>query len=71
MNRDLQKMVILTGATFRMVAERRRRVDILFDVFSEVSIKSVKRLKIMSSFDGDVKYKNIFPSYTVKSWKSF
>ena len=72
----LQKLKIPSGATFLVVAERvfemvtstgSRRVDIVFDVYREVSIKNVERLKRVSTSDG-VHYKNILPAYTVKSW---
>ena len=39
----------------------------MFDVYREVSIKNVERLKRVSTFDG-VHYKNILSAYTVKSW---
>ena len=38
-----------------------------FDVYREVSIKNVERLKRMSSSDG-VQYKKILPACTMKSW---
>ena len=38
-----------------------------FDVYCEVSIKNVERLKRMSSSDG-VQYKKILPACTMKSW---
>ena len=70
----LQKLKIPSGATFLVVAERvlltstgSRCVDVVFDVYREVSIKNVERLKIVSTSDG-VQYKNILPAYTVKSW---
>ena len=44
-----------------------RHVDVVFDMYRVVSIKNVKRLKIMSSSDG-VQYRKIFPALTVKSW---
>ena len=72
----LQKLKIPSGATFLVVAERAfevvegtggRRVDEVFHVHGEVSIKTVERLKRVSTSDG-VHYKNILPAYTVKSW---
>ena len=72
----LEKLKIPSGATFLVVAERvfelvtstgSRRVDVVFDVYREVSIKNVERLKRVSTSDG-VQYKNILPAYTVKSW---
>ena len=44
-----------------------RRVDVVFDVYREVSIKNVERLKRVSASDG-VHYKNKLPACTVKSW---
>ena len=72
----LQKLKIPSGAMFQEVAERvfelvmstgSRRVDVVFDVYREVSINNVERLKRVSTSDG-VHYKNILPAYTVKSW---
>jgi len=72
----LQKMKIPSGATFHLVANRvfelvmstgSKRVDVVFDVYREVSIKNVERSKRVSTSDG-VQYKNILPAYTVKSW---
>lgn len=42
------------------------RIDVLFDMYHEVSIKNVERIKRVSTSDG-VQYKNILPAYTVKS----
>ena len=62
----LQKLKISSGATFLVVAERvfevvtntgSRRIDIVFDVYREVSIKNVDT----------VHYKNIFLAYKLKS----
>ena len=70
----LQKLKIPSGVTFYMVAERvfevvtstcSMRID--FDMYREVSIKNVERMKRVSTSDG-VQYKNIRPAYTVKSW---
>lgn len=44
-----------------------RCVDVVFDVYHEVSIRNVKRLKRPFIPDG-VQYKKIFHAYTVKSW---
>jgi len=72
----LQKLKIPSGATFLVVTERvfevvtstgSRRVDVVFDVYRDVSIKNVERFKRVSTSDG-VHYKNILPAYTVKSW---
>ena len=65
-----------SGATFHVFSEKvfglvtstvSRRVDVVLDVYREVSIKNVERLKRMSSSD-DVQYKKILPARTVKSW---
>ena len=42
------------------------RIDVLFDMYHEVSIKNVERIKRVTTSDG-VQYKNILPAYTVKS----
>ena len=72
----LQKVKIPSGATFHVVAERvselvmstgSRRVEVVFNVYREVSINNVERSKRVSTSDG-VHYKNIFPAYTVKYW---
>ena len=42
------------------------RIDVLFDMYHEVSIKNVERIKRVSTSDG-VQYKNILPAYTGKS----
>ena len=72
----LQKLKILSGATFHVVAEKvfesvtstsSNPVDVVFDVYRDVSIKNVERSKRVSVSDG-IKYKNILPAYTVKSW---
>ena len=71
----LQKLKIPSGATFHVVAERvfelvtstgSRCVDVVLDVYREVSIKNVERSKRVSTSDG-VQYKNILPAYAVKS----
>ncbi len=72
----LQKMKIPSGATFSVVAERvftvvastgSKRVDVVFDVYRNVSIKNAERLKRLSASDA-LHYKNILPAYAVKSW---
>ena len=72
----LQKLKIPSGATFHLVSERvfelvtstgSRRVDVVFDVYREISIKNIERLKRVTTSDG-IQYKNILPAYTVKSW---
>ena len=71
----LQMLKIPCGATFYMVAERvfkmvsstcSMRIDVLFDMYHEVWIKNVERIKRVSTSDG-LQYKNILPAYTVKS----
>ena len=68
-------MKIPSGDTFRVVAERvfelvtstsGRHADVVFNVYREVSIKNVERLKIVSTSDV-VQYKKRLPAYTVKS----
>ena len=39
---------------------------VVFDVYCDVSIKNVKRFKMVSTSDGK-QYKNVLPAYTVKS----
>ena len=72
----VQKLKIPSGATFYMVAERvigvvtstcSMCVDVVFDMYREVLIKNVERMRRVSTSDG-VQYKNILPAYTVKSW---
>ena len=72
----LQKLKIPSGATFLLVAERvfevvastgSRHIHVVFDVYRELSIKNVERLKRVSTSDG-VHYKNLLPAYKVKSW---
>ena len=43
-----------------------KHVDVVFDVYCDVSIKNVKRFKVSSTSDGK-QYKNILSDYTVKS----
>jgi hypothetical protein len=75
----LQKMKIPPGATFSVVAEKvfvavmsmgSKRVDVVFDVYREVSIKNAERSKRRSTSD-TLQYKNILPAYAVKSWNKF
>ena len=70
----LQKLKIPSGATFYIVAERvfeivtstcSMRVDVVFDMYRQVSIKNVERMKRVSASDA-VQYKNILSAYTVK-----
>ena len=71
----LEKLKIPFAATFLVVAERvfevvtstgSKCVDVVLDVYREVSIKNVERLKRMSASDG-AHYKNKLPTCTVKS----
>ena len=75
----LQSFQPPAGATFVVLADKifdavasnpSRRVDVVFDVYFDVSIKNVERAKRSSCPEG-VKYKNILPAYPVKSWKKF
>lgn len=43
-----------------------KHVDVVFNVYCDVSIKNVKRFKMVFTSDGK-QYKNILPAYTVKS----
>ena len=43
------------------------RTDVVFDMYREVSIKNVERMKRVSTSDS-VQYKIILPAYTVNSW---
>ena len=75
----LQRLKLTHGSTFRVVAEKvfstvtssnSNRIDAVFDVYRDVSIKNAERSK-RSSRQEDVRYKNILPSYQVKSWNKF
>ena len=75
----LQKLKLPAGATFRLVAEKvfsavtnntSRRIDIVFDANSDISIKNAKRSK-RSARSESVKYKNILPGHPMKSWSKF
>ena len=72
----LQKFKPPVGATFQVVADRlfdivtsncSKRIDVVFNVYQEQSIKNVERSKRAPGSDG-IKYKNILPGYKVKSW---
>ena len=72
----LQKFIPPPGATFSVVAENiftsnvcNIRVDVVFDVYLDTSIKNAERLKRGSRSEG-VQYKNILPGYRVKSWSN-
>ena len=71
----LHKLKIPTGVTFDVVSDKffnavtsnsSKRIDVVFDVYQDKSIKNVERSK-RSSNEG-VKYRNILPSFKVKSW---
>ena len=69
----LQKLKLPAGATFRLVAETNntsRRIDIVFDTYSDISIKNAERSK-RSARSESVKYKNILPVHPIKSWSKF
>ena len=69
----LQRFQPPAGATFVVLADKifdavtsnpGRRVDVVFDVYFDVSIKNAERAKRSSCPDG-VKYKNILPAYPI------
>ena len=75
----LQKLKLPAGATFRLVAEKvfsavtyntSRRIDIVFDTYSDISIKNAESSKRSARSDS-VKYKNILPGHPIKSWSKF
>ena len=55
------------GNEHRQQARKRSFRRVSSNVYRRVSIKNVERLKRVSTSDG-VRYKNILPAYTVKSW---
>lgn len=72
----LQKFNPPVGAAFHVVADRlfetvtshfSKRIDVVFDVYHEQSVKNVKRSKRASGSEG-IKYKNTLPVYKVSSW---
>ena len=72
----LQKFKPPAGATFHVVADKvfdvvtsnsSKRVDVVFNVYLDQSIKNAERAKRASGTDG-VRYQNILPGYKVKSW---
>jgi len=72
----LQKFKPPVRATFHVVPNRlfdtvtsnySKRIDVVFDVYQEQSIKNVERSERASKSDR-IKYKNILPGYKVKSW---
>ena len=73
----LQKFQPPPGATFQVVSEMvfemvtstsSKRIDVVFDTYKQISIKSVQRSKLASSGSDGIKYKNILAGYKVKSW---
>ena len=76
----MQKLRLPPGATFRTVAEQvfnlvtsteSKRVDVVFDVYRDVSINKVERSKRECKAADGVKYKNILAGYVIKSWSEF
>ena len=76
----LKKLRFPPGATFRTVIEQvfnlvtsteGKRVDVVFDVYRDVSIKNVERFKKVCKAADGVKYKNILAVYVIKSWSKF
>ena len=72
----LQKFKPPPGATFSVVAEclfamltsnPSKRIDIVFDVYKDISIKNAERLERASGSKG-ITYQNILPGYQVKNW---
>ena len=51
-------------------AEGSVRIDIVFDVYKDVSIKNAERQKRSKSLEAIV-YKTLFPSQVVQQWDSF
>lgn len=75
----LQKFKPPRGATFSVVAEKlfdfltsntSRRVDVVFDIYKDMSIKNAERSKRSSAASQGVTYRNILPGYQVKNWSS-
>ena len=63
--------VVLTDKIFDAVTSNpSRRIDVVFDVYFDVSIKNAERAKRSSCPEG-VKYKNILLAYPIKSLKKF
>ena len=72
----LQKFKPPSGATFHVVADKvleavtstsSKRVDVVFDVYPNQSIKNADIAKPASGTD-EVRYQNILPGFKVKSW---
>ena len=75
----LQRFQSPSGATFVVLADKifdavtsnpSRRVDVVFDVYFDVSIRNAERAKRSSCSEG-AKCKNILQAYPIKSWKKF
>ena len=75
----LQRFQPPAGATFVVLADKivdavtsnaSKRVDVVFDVYFDVSIENAERAKRSSCPEG-VKYENILPAYPIKSTKKF
>ena len=73
---ELQSFKPPSGATFAVVADKlftvlmstpSKRIDVVFDVYKDVSIKNVERAKRKTGSDGIV-YQNILPGFQVKNW---
>ena len=73
----LQKFKPPPSATFQVVSEKvfemvtstnSKRIDVVFDIYKQISIKNVERSKRAASGSDGIKYKNILPAYKVKSW---
>ena len=73
---ELQKFKPPSGATFAIVADKlfaaltsnpSKQVDVVFDVYKDISIKNIERSKRATGTKG-VTYQNILPGYNVKNW---
>ena len=73
----LQKFKPPAGATFGLVADKlfnlltstsSKRIDVVHDVYRDVSIKNTERSKRASMGNDGITYKNILPGYQVKNW---
>ena len=47
-----------------------KRIDVVFDVYQDISVKNAERAK-KSSESEVVRYKNIMPGYQIKTWNKF
>ena len=73
---ELQKFKPPSGATFSIAADKlfaaltsnpSKQVDVVFDVYKDISIKNIERSKRATCTKG-VTYQNILPGYNVKNW---